>query len=90
MKRRIQRLSPHQNGKVAAITMALVSLIVLVPLTLLFWGGMPHAGRPSLMMAVGMPLFYLVFGYLGTALACWVYNLVAGWVGGIEYETQDV
>ncbi len=89
MKQRIQRLSPHQNGKVAGVMMALVSLVILVPFMLIFRGFMPHGEGPPLLMVVFLPLLYLVFGYIGTAIGCWIYNLVAGWVGGIEYESQD-
>ncbi|MCX7659732.1 MULTISPECIES: hypothetical protein [Caldimonas] len=90
MKRRIQRLSPHQNGKVAGLMMALVSLVILVPFMLILGGIMPHGERMPWLMVLILPVLYLVLGYIGTVLACWVYNLVAGWVGGIEYDAQEV
>jgi hypothetical protein len=31
-----------------------------------------------------------VFGFLFTALAAWLYNVVAKWTGGVEYVTQDM
>ncbi|GIX22860.1 MAG: hypothetical protein KatS3mg122_0091 [Caldimonas sp.] len=90
MKRRIQRLSPHQNGKVAGLMMALVSLVILVPFMLILGSIMPHGERMPWLMVLILPVLYLVLGYIGTVLACWVYNLVAGWVGGIEYDAQEV
>lgn len=35
-----------------------------------------------------LPLVYGCIGLIFGALTAWVYNLVAGWVGGIEVETQ--
>ncbi len=37
-------------------------------------------------LALFAPIFYAVMGFVFTALTCCVYNLVAGWVGGIELE----
>lgn len=36
------------------------------------------------------PVLYLVFGFIFTAIAAWVYNLAAGWVGGVEYTSITV
>lgn len=33
-----------------------------------------------------MPVLMVVFGYLFVALSCWIYNKVAGKIGGIEFE----
>ena len=39
--------------------------------------------------ALLLPLFYGLLGFVFTALGCIIYNLVAGWVGGIEIEIGD-
>lgn len=41
-------------------------------------------------MLFAMPFIYLIFGFIFTALGAWVYNLVAGWVGGIEYTSNEL
>jgi hypothetical protein len=40
------------------------------------------------MMAVAMPVLYGIFGVIGGAIGAALYNLVAGWVGGIEVEIE--
>ena len=35
-------------------------------------------------------LFYGAFGWIFTAIACLLYNLVAGWVDGIEVQVEAV
>jgi hypothetical protein len=45
------------------------------------------AAQNSLWFLLGFPLGYLIFGFVFTTLAAWVYNLIAKWVGGIEYTS---
>ena len=91
MKRRIKRLSPHQNGKVAAIVMAITSLpmvlLMFIPMSIM-WMGSDHPGNfsPPFIMLIIMPIFYLIFTYIGVTFACWVYNLLVGLLGGFEFE----
>jgi hypothetical protein len=50
-------------------------------------------GKEGLGVGLGvlifLPLIYLVFGYIFTAIACALYNFVSGLVGGIEYESES-
>lgn len=39
-------------------------------------------------LAVLVPVLYAAFGFVGTLIAAALYNLVAGWVGGIEIEVE--
>jgi hypothetical protein len=39
---------------------------------------------------VAIPVIYIVFGSLFTALAAWIYNVVAEWTGGVEYVAEEV
>ena len=67
---------------------ALMGLVVFVPVV----GLMSMAGADSGMAGFGMgflillPVIYGVLGFIFIAIACLLYNLVAGWVGGIEME----
>ncbi|KYK28292.1 MAG: hypothetical protein AYK19_21075 [Theionarchaea archaeon DG-70-1] len=37
-----------------------------------------------------MPLLYAVIGFIGGALIAFLYNVIAGWIGGIEIELEEV
>ena len=39
-------------------------------------------------LAVMLPIFYGLLGFIGGLLMGWLYNLAAGFVGGIELEMQ--
>ena len=91
MKQQIARLSPHQNAKVAAVVWAIISLIFVIPMSLSFLLVSPqaHGGPFAGGFFLIMPVIYLIFGYLFTAFACWIYNLLVKYIGGFEYEARD-
>lgn len=82
MKKQVIHFAPAQAGKV----MAMLYFVISLPFVALF-AFLP--GKSALMMVL-FPFFYCLSGFLFTALAAWVYNLVAGWVGGIEYTTVEI
>lgn len=88
MKQQVVRFSPHQNGKVFAVLSAVGSLVILVPMFLLFSVIAPSQARASLVMLLTMPLMYLVLGYAMVAIACALYNFMFRYVGGIEFEFE--
>jgi hypothetical protein len=97
MKVQISRFTPHQNAKVFAILMAVGSLLFAVPMFIAFSfmpAGVDAQGNamqpPPAFLAFVFPFLYLVMGYIMVAVGCWLYNLVAKYVGGIEYEARDV
>lgn len=91
MKQQISRLSPHQNGKVFGVLMALGALVFLVPIMLLMTWFTPAGSEasPPVLMFFMMPVFYLVFGYLSVAIGCALYNAMYKYLGGIEYEAKS-
>lgn len=92
MKKQIKRLSPHQNGKVIAVISALSSLPFFLIMFLMMQMMPTPAGSdifPSYGMLFIMPIIHFIFGYIFVALGCVFYNLVARFVGGLEYETID-
>jgi hypothetical protein len=86
MKTRIVHISKLQTAKV----MTVLYLVISIPMML-------FAIAPSLVthqpipwgMLWWMPLLYAVFGFVFTFLGAWVYNGVAGWVGGIEFTLAE-
>lgn len=95
MKNQIARLSPHQNGKVFAVLMALSSLVFVVPMAIVFSfipAGVDPQGNPIAQPPVAMfiffPFFYLVMGYIMVAGGSAFYNFMFRYIGGIEYESK--
>jgi len=82
-------------AKVFGITYACIGLL-FIPFAVL--GGFAsmisaqsHGAISSavfLFLGLLAPFFYGVIGFIFGALWAWIYNLVAGWVGGIEIDLQ--
>ena len=95
----IKHISVLSAGKVMGIICAAIGLIAGV-LFLLFGsmlGGLAAAsgGDGGGIMAIGgvmgvilLPILYGIFGFIGGVIQAFVYNLAAGWVGGIRIQTQ--
>jgi hypothetical protein len=43
----------------------------------------------ALAALIAFPLLAGALGFLGTALACWLYNQIASWFGGIDIEIEE-
>jgi uncharacterized protein involved in cysteine biosynthesis len=100
----IARVSPGSAFKIGLTLYALIGLIVGVMFALisLMAGGIashlgPSApsGLSSVMgVATGvgaiivMPIMYGVIGGVAFAITAFTYNLVAGWVGGLEVDIK--
>ena len=84
---RIDRFGVGQTAKVLGVLYGLMGL-VFVPFFLIAAMFTPSEAGFGLGLAIMMPVLYGVAGFVFTALACALYNLVAGWVGGIEVELE--
>ena len=88
MAQQIRRFSIGQSAKFLGVLYALFGLI-FVPFFLLMEMFAPEGtGGFGTVFAIGMPVMYGVLGLVGGAIGAALYNLVAGWVGGIEVELE--
>jgi hypothetical protein len=87
---RITKFSVGQSAKFLGVLYLLFGLL-FVPFFLLMSMFSPD-GPGSVfgtVFAIAMPLMYAVFGVIGGAIGAALYNLVAGWIGGIEVELDQ-
>jgi hypothetical protein len=88
MKKQITRISVIQTSKVVALMYALISLLYTVMgLFMVIFGS--GAIRAAGILYVLMPIIMVTFGFLFMMLFCWIYNVVAGWVGGVEFTVEE-
>ena len=86
MSQQVARLSPHQNGKVFAVLMAVTSLIFILPFFVFFGLVGMGGGRSQVLTMLIAPVIYLVLGYVTVAIGCAIYNFMYRYIGGIEFE----
>jgi hypothetical protein len=88
VSQQIRRFGIGQTAKVIAVLYALMGLI-FVPFFLIAAAFAPKEAAFSSGFALALPILYGVCGFIFTAIACAIYNFVAGFVGGIEVELES-
>jgi hypothetical protein len=84
-KKRLAHISIHQTSKVLAILYIVLGLLFIPIGVILIISGQMVMG----IVYVLMPFIYGIIGYPLAAVMCWVYNMVAKSVGGIEFTVED-
>ena len=75
-----------QTAKMASCLYFVISL-VFIPIVIIVSLAKPNNPFPWLLLF--MPLIYAVVGFIFTALATFVYNLLAKRLGGIEFNLEQ-
>ena len=89
MTYRITRFSPLQAAKMLGILYGVLGL-VFMPLFLL--GGL-FGGEEAVfgaMFGLFIPVCYALIGVVSGAVGSVVYNLIAGWIGGLEFDLTPI
>ena len=86
MQYRIRRFGIQSTALTVGILYFLLALL-LVPFFYLATRGVPTGALPPIMIVL-IPFIYAVVGYVGTVIGCWLYNIVAGWSGGIAFTLE--
>jgi hypothetical protein len=91
MTRRISRIAPWQSAKTLAVVYFLMGLIIAVPVGLIVSLSpiVPGQARPSFLVVICLPVLYALAALILVPLACWVYNIGARWMGGIEVTVES-
>lgn len=91
MKKRIVRISPWQAGKNMAVLYFAFGILFAIPMGVLssFAPDVPGQPKPGIGLFILMPILYGLAGLIFVPLGCWMYNKVAGFMGGIEFEVAD-
>ena len=86
MQYRIRRFGIQSTALTVGILYFLLALL-LIPIFYLATGGAVTGALPPVMLVL-IPFIYAVVGYVGSAIGCWLYNIVAGWSGGIAFTLE--
>ncbi len=95
---KIKKIDVMSAAKVEGLIGAVIGLVLGVIFAL--FGAVASSfvgGREGMGMMIGgglgaiilMPIMYGIGGFIGGAIGAFVYNLVAGWIGGIQIELEN-
>ena len=84
----IKSIGALSVAKISGAIGALVGLVIGIPVAVVvyFTGSSWQLGAAGWLAVVALPLLYGALGFVGGALYAWLYNVVSGWVGGIEVD----
>lgn len=95
MTRRIKRITPLQLGKILAVLYGVGGLLAAPVFLLIGLAGSASGQNTAVPAVLGgvvgavlAPVIYAIMGFLIGVVGAFVYNLVAGWLGGIEVEVE--
>lgn len=94
----VRRVGPLSFAKIAGVLYALMGLLAggIISLVSLIGGAFAPQGSDAgfggmlfgAAAIVALPIFYGVIGFIFTLIGAALYNLIAGWVGGVELDIQ--
>lgn len=88
MNHRIRRFNIIQTAKVMGVLYALMGLVFIPISILLSIFGLKFGGF-GIVMGFVMAIVYGVIGFVFGAIGCWIYNQIASWTGGVEFELVE-
>jgi len=89
MKKQVIRVSILQSSKIVTVLYFLVGLIyLLIGVPMIIFGN--DQIRLMGIICCAMPILMAVIGFIGFVICAAVYNLLAQWLGGMEFDVIDV
>lgn len=89
--KRIKKFGVMQTAKMAGVMYFAMSLIFALPM-FAFMSNIPGPQQSSFPFGgnfmIFLPFIYGILGFIMTALMCLFYNLISGFIGGIEVEIE--
>ena len=90
----LKRISPASAFKVGLVAYGIVGLILgaicsLIAVTGVHFAShrhMPIVSRFGIFAVILCPILYGIFGGIAALIGTAIYNLAAGWVGGVEVD----
>lgn len=91
MNKEITSIPPFPAARIFAVLYFIIGLLVVpfVALPLLL-RGQEGSAAVGLGVAIAFPVLYAVVGFVGVALGCWLYNVVAARIGGVQLRLGDL
>lgn len=86
MNKQVKRFYIFQTSKVIAVMYLIASAIFLIPVGIY---AMYNQDVSTGLLFWVLILIYGLLAFIGTAISCWLYNIVASKMGGIAVEVEE-
>ena len=88
MQYRIRRFGIQSTSLTVGVMYFFIALLFVPLFYVASRRGPPEDALPEIALLLG-PFVYAVIGYVVTAIGCWLYNLIAGWSGGVSFTLEQ-
>jgi len=91
----LKRIGPASAAKISGLLYAIIGLIAgaLFSFFSIVASAFGDGGSMGFLFGIGsiiiLPIFYGLLGAIGGLVGAWLYNVLVGFVGGIEVEFED-
>ncbi|MDK2907911.1 MAG: hypothetical protein PWQ87_369 [Candidatus Woesearchaeota archaeon] len=90
---KLNKIGVLSVAKVNAVIGAILGLIwgifaAITGTSFAVLGGLGFMAGLGLWSIIVFPIIYALIGFIGGVIGAFLYNLVAGWIGGIEIELK--
>jgi len=89
MKKQLTYIAPARAGIVLGALYGFIGLII-APFALLVALFAKDASGSHVLFSVSLPVLYGFAGFIGGIIMAALYNLIAKWAGGLEFEVRDI
>lgn len=89
MQYRIRQFGVQSTALTVGVLYFVLGLVIAPLFYLASRNGPPEDALPGVAFVLG-PFIYAIIGYLGTVIGCSLYNLIAGWSGGIAFTLEPI
>jgi hypothetical protein len=94
MNVRISSIGVIQTAKTLAVLYAIVGIVAGIVACLAIVSEPFHLNNDWVLRAIialfVIPLAYALFGFIGTAVSAWIYNIIAAKTGGVAFTMTNV
>ena len=90
----LRRITPASAFRVALVVYGFLGLVIGAFCTLIAMFGarflppsrLPHIGQIGILAVIICPIIYGTVGGIAAAIGAAIYNVAAGWIGGLEVD----
>ena len=91
MKKQITRISILQSSKIVTVLYILFGFIyTLVGVPMIIFSQGNRALQIMGIVYTAMPIIAGILGFIFFVISSAIYNLLASWLGGFEFETKEI
>lgn len=85
---KLKKINTLKMGFFMALFYGIISLMIVLPMSL--FSSVSIGFGSGLFMLILIPIIYTIVGFIGGLITGALYNMISKWIGGLEFEVEDI